>query len=144
MLDVSPLALRVTMRNIRVYSKSWTSSVMPNLFEPFFYLLAMGFGLGGFIATSDSWREDIPYIQYIGTGLIAQAALFSTSFELIYGGYTRLAHQKTYDAILATPCTVADLTVGEILWGAARSVWYGMLITGVVAVFGLVNRLETA
>lgn len=139
MLDVSPLALRVTLRNIRVYSKSWTSSVMPNLFEPVFYLLAMGFGLGGFIASSRSWTEDIPYIQFIGTGLIAQAALFSPSFELIYGGYTRLAHQKTYDAILATPCTVADLTVGEIMWGAARSVWYGMLITGVVAAFGLVK-----
>ena len=139
MIDVSPLAWRVTLRNIRVYSKSWMSSVMPNLFEPVFYLLAMGVGLGGFIATSGSWKEDVSYITFIGTGLIAQAALFSPTFELIYGGYTRLAHQKTYDAILATPCSVADLTVGEILWGALRSVWYGMLIVGVISVVGLIK-----
>jgi len=139
MLDVSPLAWRVTLRNIRVYSKSWVSSVMPNLFEPIFYLLAMGLGLGGYIATSGSWREDVSYVSFIGTGLIAQAALFSPTFELIYGGYTRLAHQKTYDAILATPCSVADLTMGEILWGALRSAWYGMLIVAVIAAFGLVK-----
>jgi len=139
MIDVSPLALRVTMRNIRVYSKSWISSVMPNLVEPIFYLLAMGVGLGGFIATSGSWHEDVPYITFIGTGLIAQAALFSPTFELIYGGYTRLAHQKTYDAILATPCSVADLTIGEIVWGALRSAWYGMLIVVVITAFGLVR-----
>lgn len=139
MVDVSPLALRITLRNIRVYSKTWISSVMPNLIEPILYLVAMGFGLGGYMATSSAWHEPMSYLAFIGTGLIAQAAMFSSTFELLYGGYTRLVHQKTYDAILATPASVTDLTVGETLWGAFRSVWYGVMITLVVAAFGLVE-----
>ncbi|MBI6546923.1 MAG: ABC transporter permease [Cyanobacteria bacterium NC_groundwater_1444_Ag_S-0.65um_54_12] len=137
MVDISPLALRVTLRNIRVYSKNWLWSFMPNLFEPIFYLAAMGLGLGGYLATSADWKESVPYIVFMGTGLIAQAALFSPTFELLYGGYTRLTHQKIYDAILATPVSVDDLTLGETLWGAFRSVWYGMLIVLVISLFGL-------
>lgn len=139
MIDISPLALRVTWRNIRVYSKGWLWSVMPNLFEPLFYLLAMGVGVGTFMATSRSWPAHLSYAAFVGTGLIAQAALFSPTFELLYGGYSRLTHQKTYDAILATPVSVDDLTAGEIAWGAARSVWYGCLITTVIAPFGILK-----
>ena len=138
-LDVSWLAFRVTWRNIRVYSRGWLWSVMPNLFEPIFYLLAMGIGLGSFMAASRNWPAHLSYAAFVGTGLIAQAALFSPTFELLYGGYSRLTHQKTYDAILATPVSVDDLTVGEIAWGAACSVWYGCLITLVIAPFHILT-----
>ena len=46
----------------------------------------------------------------------------SASFETTFGSFTRLHEQNTYAAILATPCSVADIVAGDILWAATKSV----------------------
>ena len=126
---------RVWQRNFTVYTKLYKSSIAFNFFEPVLYLVAMGLGLGGLVKEING----MPYINFIAPGLIASSSMFATASECTYGTYIRMTYQKTFDAILATPVNINDLIAGELMWGAAKSVFYGSIITLVVSTFGLID-----
>ena len=46
------IALRVWRRDLRVFAKVWKQGLLPQFFDPLFYLMAMGFGLGTYPASS--------------------------------------------------------------------------------------------
>jgi len=118
-----------------VYTKLYKTSFALNFAEPALYLVAMGLGLGAFV-------KDIhgqPYIKFIAPGIIASSSMFAAVYECTYGTYIRMTFQKTFDAILATPVNLDDLIAGELIWGATKSVIFGITITVVIALFGLVD-----
>ena len=129
------LAAAVWRRNARVFSKLWRGALLPTFLDPFFYLLALGFGLGTYVARING----IPYEDFIAPGLIASAAMWAASFETTYNVYLKMNENRLYDAILATPIEVQDLAAGDIAWGATRSTVYGTTFLGVVTAFGLVD-----
>src|SRR5215211_10999 len=73
-------AARVWQRNARVFSKVWRGALLPQFLDPLFYLVALGFGLGTYVATVNG----IPYKDFIAPGLIASAAMWAASFETTY------------------------------------------------------------
>ncbi len=128
-------AFRVWQRHWLVYTKLYKTSFALNFAEPALYLVAMGLGLGTFI-------KDIhgqPYIKFIAPGIVASSSVFAAVYECTYGTYIRMTFQKTFDAILATPINLDDLVAGELLWGATKSVIFGITIMIVIALFGLVD-----
>jgi lipooligosaccharide transport system permease protein len=136
--DVVPApryAARVWRRNARVFAKVWKGALLPNFFDPLFYLVALGFGLGTYLATI----EGVPYRDFIAPGLIASAAMWAASFECTYNVYLKMHESKLYDAVLATPVEIADLAAGDIAWGATRATIYGTTFLGIVAIFGLLE-----
>lgn len=128
-------AFRVWQRHFTVYGKIYKSSLTLNFMEPVLYLTAMGIGLGALVKEVDG----MPYINFIAPGIIAYSAMFSAAFECTYGTYIRMTHQKTFDAILATPVNLEDLVAGEVMWAATKSLIYGVIITVVISLFGLVE-----
>ncbi|QYJ14358.1 Inner membrane transport permease YadH [Rubrobacter xylanophilus DSM 9941] len=128
-------AFRVWQRDLTVFGKFWKAALMPNFIEPFFYLAAMGLGLGAFVR--DINGQD--YIQYIAPGLLASNAMFAASFESTFNTFVKLKFDKVYDAIIATPVNAEDIVVGEYLWAGTRAVLYGTAFTAVIAVLGLVH-----
>ncbi len=130
-------AFRVWQRNFTVYTKLYRSSLALNFVEPVLYLAALGLGLGGFVREING----VPYIQFIAPGIIASSSMFAAIYECTYGTYVRMKYQKTFDAILATPVNLDDLVLGELLWGATKSLLYGTIIIIVIALFGLVDSL---
>jgi lipooligosaccharide transport system permease protein len=128
-------AVRVWRRNARVFSKVWRGALLPQFLDPLFYLVALGFGLGTYVATVNG----VPYEDFIAPGLIASAAMWAASFETTYNVYLKMNENRLYDAILATPIEVQDLAAGDIAWGATRSAVYGTTFLGVVTAFGLVD-----
>jgi len=118
-----------------VYTKLYKSSFALNFIEPVLYLVAMGMGLGVFVQEINGQ----PYIKFIGPGIIASSSMFAAVYECTYGTYIRMTFQKTFDAILATPVNIDDLVAAELVWGAVKSVIYGLTIMLVVALFGLVD-----
>ena len=134
-MNVSYRSVRLWQRNRDVFLKLWRSEVPGFFAEPIMMLLAMGFGLGTYVALDDGQR----YVEFIAPGIIAAYAMFSASFECTYGSFMRMKHQKTYDSIIATPLSIDDVSAGEILWGATRSVITASVILVVVAAFGLVE-----
>lgn len=128
-------AFRVWQRNATVYKKLYRSSLTLNFFEPMLYLIALGYGLGGFIKEING----ISYIEFISPGIIMSSAMFAACYECTYGTYVRMVYQKTFDAIMATPITFNELVLGELLWGATKSLIYGTVIILVISLFGLVK-----
>ena len=128
-------AYRVWQRHLTVYTKLYLSSVALNFVEPVLYLVALGFGLGGYITEV----QGRPYINFIAPGIIASSSMFATVYECTYATYVRIFYQKTFDAILSTPVNIDDLIAGEMMWGATKSVLYGIIIIGTISAFHLVD-----
>jgi lipooligosaccharide transport system permease protein len=128
-------AYRVWQRHLTVYTKLYLSSIALNFVEPVLYLVALGFGLGGFITEV----QGRPYINFIAPGIIASSSMFATVYECTYATYVRIFYQKTFDAILSTPVNIDDLIAGEIMWGATKSVLYGIIIIATISAFRLVD-----
>lgn len=124
-------------RNFRVFSKLWRGALLPTFLDPFFYLLALGFGLGTYVARING----IPYEDFIAPGLIASAAMWSSAFETTYNVYFRINELRLYDNVLSTPVEVQDLVAGDLVWAATRATIYGVVVLVVIAAFGLVSSL---
>jgi lipooligosaccharide transport system permease protein len=128
-------AVAVFRRNARVFSKLWRGALLPTFIDPLFYLVAIGFGLGTYVANING----IPYKDFIAPGLIASAAMWSAAFETTYNVYFRMNELRLYDAVLSTPVEVPDLVAGDLLWSSARATIYGTVFLITVSIFGLVS-----
>jgi len=128
-----PYALAVWRRNAAMYKKTWKWNILPNFFEPVFYLFSIGLGVGAYI----SQMGGTSYLAFIAPGLVCVAAMNGASFEVTYNIYVRLVFEKTYDAMLTTPIEPDDVLVGEILWAVTRSCVYGGCFFVVLMLFGL-------
>ncbi|MCW3995820.1 MAG: ABC transporter permease [Candidatus Bathyarchaeota archaeon] len=124
---------KVWRRNSDVFMKTITVNFLPSLLEPILYLLAFGFGLGGFIPNINGQ----PYINFIAPALIAIAMMNGSFFECTFGSFVRMYFQKTFDAIVATPVSVEEVVAGELLWGATRATINASLVLIVVGISGL-------
>jgi lipooligosaccharide transport system permease protein len=128
-------AASVAMRNARVFSKAWRGSLAPQFVDPLFYLVAMGYGLGTYIASING----VPYKDFIAPGLIASAAMWSASFECTYNVYIRMREYRLYDAVLSTPVEAQDVVAGDLAWSSVRATIYGTVFLLVVTAFGLID-----
>lgn len=134
MIDL-PSVGRVWLRNLWVYRDRWYYGLLPNFFEPVFYLLGMGVGLGFYVSTGG--RFDGDYLGFIAPGLVAAAAMNGASFETTYNVFVKLHFGKIYDATIATPVGIEDVTVGEAAWAVTRAAIYGGVFLLVTLFFGV-------
>jgi lipooligosaccharide transport system permease protein len=126
---------KVWRRNFDVFMKTIKVNFLPSLIEPIIYLIAFGFGLGGFIPSINGQ----PYVYFLGPALVAIAIMNGSFFECTFASFVRMYFQKTFDAIVATPVSVEEVVAGELLWGATRSMINATIVLVVIAVFGLVT-----
>jgi lipooligosaccharide transport system permease protein len=117
--------------NFRTY---WKSTTFSSVLEPVVYLLAFGLGLGATVVDDVGGME---YVQFVGTGMVATAVIFSSALPAMFGTFVKHRFQRTYDAILAAPVDVEELVTAEMLWIAVRSGFYGCFPLIVTMAFGL-------
>lgn len=126
----------VWRRNLLVYRRIWAVNFLPPLLEPLFYLFAFGLGFAGLV-TDVSWHgRPMGFIQFFAPALVASTAMWQAFMETTYNAFVRMFYQKTYDAMLATPLSLEEIIVAEIVWGATRSVIAAVLMLAVVAAMG--------
>lgn len=119
------------LANFRTY---WRGTTFSSLLEPIVYLLAFGLGLS---ATLIDEVEGVPYVQFVGTGMVATAVIFSSALPAMFGTFVKHRFQNTYDAILAAPVDVEELVSAEMLWIGLRASVYGCFPLLVTMLFGL-------
>jgi lipooligosaccharide transport system permease protein len=123
----------VLVREVVNFSSYWRSSTFSSTVEPTIYLLAFGFGFGSLVSTIGGYD----YVEFVGTGTVATAVLFSSAFPAMFGTFVKYKFQRTYDAILAAPVDTEELVTAEALWIATRASVYGCVPLLVAIVFGL-------
>jgi lipooligosaccharide transport system permease protein len=128
-----PAITGVLVREVVNFSSYWRSSTFSSTVEPTIYLLAFGFGFGSLV----SRVGDYDYVDFIGTGIVATAVLFSSAFPAMFGTFVKYQFQRTYDAILAAPVDTEELVTAEALWIAARAGVFGCVPMLVAIPFGL-------
>lgn len=129
-----PYAWSVARRNASMYRRTWKLNILPNFFEPVFYLWSIGIGVGAYVSD----MAGMTYLQFLAPGLVCVAAMNGASYEATYNVYVRLHYEKMYAAMLTTPIEPDDILLGELLWALIRSALYGACFLVVTAAFGLV------
>jgi lipooligosaccharide transport system permease protein len=123
----------VLVREVVNFSSYWRATTFSSTVEPTIYLLAFGFGFGSLVATVNG----LDYVEFVGTGTVATAVLFSSVFPAMFGTFVKYQYQRTYDAILAAPVDTEELVTAEALWIATRAGTYGTVPLLVAMAFGL-------
>ncbi|MBW3652989.1 MAG: ABC transporter permease [Actinobacteria bacterium] len=132
---IEPAALgAVVFREATMFRRYWRSTTFSAVIEPTIYLLAFGFG------SLVSEVAGLEYIEFLGTGVVATAVLFSSAFPAMFSTFVKYKFQRTYDAILAAPVDARELVTAEALWIAARAGTYGCVPLLVAMAFGLDPR----
>ncbi len=134
MQRLDPAAMAgVMMRDVVLFRRYWKATTFSSIVQPIIYLLAFGLGLGSLLHHFGHLR----YVEYVGTGVVATAVLFSSAFPGMFNTFIRWQFQRTYDALLAAPVDVEELVTAEILWISIRSGVYGLAPLVVAMAFGL-------
>ena len=134
--------IRVWQRNLIVYAKIWKIVFIPPLLEPIFYLVAFGVGLGVLVGSMHYKGADISYVQFIAPALLAINIMQNAFLETTYNSFVRMYFQKTFDGMMATPLSLEEVMIGEIIWAATKSLIATMIMQGVISFFGLIRYPE--
>lgn len=131
-------ARRLVQRNALVYRHSWVV-IFSGFFEPLFYLLGIGFGLGTIIGSVEIRPGVvIPFPAFVAPGLLAMSAMNGAIAETIFNVFFKLNFQRTYEGILATPLGIREIAIGELIWSLIRGGLYAVAFVGVMVALGLV------
>jgi len=126
----------VWYRHMRVYTQNLLSNGFPTLVEPLLFLAGVGLGLGKYMTGS---MEGLGFLEFLGTGLLMTAAMYTAAFECTFGTFIRMEFEKVYDGMLAAPITARDLIVGEILWVGTKGFFFSLSVLAVLSVFGVLR-----
>jgi len=131
-------ARSVFERNVISYRRIWVV-IVSGFFEPIFYLLGLGVGLGALVGDVEYGGRTVSYAVFVAPGLVASSAMNGAVFDSTFNFYYKLKYAKTFDAMLTTPLGLQDIVVGEIGWAMARGGLYAVAFMGVTVAFGLVT-----
>ncbi len=122
----------VWRRNLLVWRKLAFASILGNIADPLLYMLALGYGVGSMIGQVSG----MSYVAFIGTGMVCQSAMFTSSFEGMYSAFSRMHVQRTWDAIVNAPISLDDVLLAEWIWCATKAAMSTAAILVVIMALG--------
>ncbi|MGH7488510.1 MAG: ABC transporter permease [bacterium] len=125
-------------RSLMVYRRTWLT-IVSGFFEPLFYLLSIGVGLGKLVPQLNYGGHDVKYAAFVAPALLASSAMNGAIYDSTFNVFWKIKYAKVYDAVLATPLGPLDVATGEIGWALARGVIYSSAFLMVMAAMGLLH-----
>ncbi|MFK8025604.1 MAG: ABC transporter permease [Ilumatobacter sp.] len=129
---------RMVERSVMTYRRSWLVLVT-GFFEPLFYLLSIRIGLSALVGDVETGGVLVPYDQFVAPGLMAASAMNGAVFDSTMNVFFKIKISKTYDAVLTTPMTAADVALGEITFAVLRGALYSTAFMFTMWVLGMVQ-----
>lgn len=124
----------VWLRNARVWSRNWKTSLVGTIGEPLFYFLGLGYGLSTIVPPIGGHS----YLHYVVPGLMLSAVMHSTTIEATYSTFSKMEHQQIHASMTLAPLTFEEIVLGEMLWAVTKGLISGITVlmlsflTGVV------------
>ena len=87
-------------------------------FEPLFYLLSIGIGIGKLVGKVTFAGHPVGYTSFVAPALLATSAMNGAIFDSTFNIFFRLKYAKLYDAALATPMRLRRRGAGRDRLGA--------------------------
>ena len=122
----------VVARGMRVIARNNWLIVVTGFFEPVFYLLSMGVGLGALIGSVEYMGVEVPYAAYIAPALMAVSAMNGAVYDSTMNVFFKMHYAKLYQGMLSTSLGPLDIALGEIILALFRGLLYAtgfMLVT---------------
>ena len=126
-------------RNLKVYRRWWLI-IFSGVFEPFFYLFAIGVGIGelvGDLTAPDG--SPVSYVSFVAPAMLAASAMNGAVYESTMNIFSKMRWEKTYDAVLTTPLKPGDVALGEITWSQIRGTLYAAAFLAVMLLMGQIE-----
>ncbi|MDQ1580807.1 MAG: lipooligosaccharide transport system permease protein [Microbacteriaceae bacterium] len=118
-------------------SSNWMV-ILSGFFEPIFYLLSLGIGLGSLVGTvTTSTGQAIPYAAFIAPALLATAAMNGAVYDSTWNVFFKMHFAKLYQGMLSTSLGPLDVALGEILLALLRGALYAVGFMIVMQALGL-------
>jgi lipooligosaccharide transport system permease protein len=131
---------RVWQRNFLVYKRLWHRSIAFGFLQPVLFLTAMGIGVGALMSGQQaSAFGGVPYIDWLGPGLLSAMAMQTATFESTYPIMNKIMWGRNYEAMLSTPLTTRNIIIGELFWVAFRIGTLATVFLVVLTLFGIVR-----
>jgi lipooligosaccharide transport system permease protein len=127
-------------RNARAYRHTWLV-LASGFFEPLFYLLSIGIGIGHLVGGVTVNGHAVSYTSFVAPALLATSAMNGAIFDSTFNIFFKLKYAKVYDAILATPMRAGDVAMGEIGWALIRGGLYACAFIVIMLAMGLVHSV---
>jgi lipooligosaccharide transport system permease protein len=131
------LAHLLVLRHLWVLRRDrpWTL-IVNGVFEPFLYLMSIGFGIGQLITSGPTGST---YAAFVAPALFASSAMNAAFNETIDSFWYRLRFAGVYQAMVTTPMTVGDIAVGEVASAVLRGTVASTCFLAVIAALRLVH-----
>jgi len=130
---------RLIERHARAYRRAWIL-LISGVFEPLFYLLSIGVGIGGLVGgVRGPGGQLIGFTSFVAPALLATSAMNGAVADSTFNVFFRLKYAKLYDAALSTPMSSADVALGEVGWALLRGGLYAMSFEVVMLAMGLIH-----
>ena len=127
-------------RHARVYPHT-CSGLISGFFEPLFYLLSIGVGLGKLVGTVIGPDGRVGFTSFVAPALLATSAMNGAVMDSTFNVFFRMKYAKLYDAALATPMRADEIALGEIGWALIRGGIYAVAFMVVMLAMGLVHSV---
>jgi lipooligosaccharide transport system permease protein len=126
-------------RHARAYRHTWLV-LASGFFEPLFYLLSIGIGIGALVGTvAGPGGHPIQFTSFVAPALLATSSMNGAVFDSTFNVFFRLKYAKLYDSALATPMRSGEVALGEIGWALIRGGLYAVAFMIVMLAMGLVH-----
>ena len=128
-------SLRVCERHLMMWRSMAGASIVGNVLEPLIYLIVLGYGVGA-MTRPEMLPDGMTYRVFYGSGLLASVAMFSASFESMFGAFTRMMSQRTYESMIATPISLGEVLVGDALFAGLKGTIAALCVPLVMVAIG--------
>jgi lipooligosaccharide transport system permease protein len=125
-------------RNARAYRHAWMV-LASGFFEPLFYLLSIGIGIGELVGTVTVDGHPVSFTSFVAPALLATSAMNGAIFDSTFNIFFKLKYAKLYDSVLATPMRAGDVAMGEIGWALIRGGLYACAFMVIMLAMGLLH-----
>lgn len=124
-------ALTVFERDFIVFRRELVAEMITTLAMPLTFLMAFGWGLGGYVSSI----EGMPYLEFVIPGLITMTAVLSAFEDAAWGLWFHRTVQGTINEYRVNPLTTRDIIMGKILSGFFKASVKGIIVGVILVIF---------